>query len=492
MSDNSENNKEDNDNNNETKMKLLENSIIEKEENNKAKPKFHYQNKEFNHKAKNLTLPEGFPENPIYNLKDNIDKILDKENSSLNNQNHNSLNLNNNNINNDSLKELTDVNNKSQNNNILNDINDIDNEQNNNNQILSNGFFNPKNQYLNDNNNIQRTCLINNGESSYLNSVLQCLANIKNLEIYFLEENNTNYINNNIKNVPISFVTSRLFRHIFVKKDEKYSLESFLRVILSLEEKENNKDIKKRNANECLIFILNHLHTELNRLKNGKKKTNFNKFDEKEVINYGFINFKNSDDSIISDTFSWLGIDEIICNKCKQKIFDFSKNIVLKLNIFEFYEKTQRNNFTILNSIEFELKRSKNDVCEKCKQSVEMKKITQIYTSPKILVFLIDRRKKEEYFQFNIEEVINLNKFCYNKDKKNISSKKYQLIGIVSINIEDKKYVSFCSTFENKKWYYFKDEKVMIKKESEVIYENNNNKIFSPCILFYQSLDGIK
>ena len=112
---------------------------------------------------------------------------------------------------------------------------------------------------------------------------------------------------------------------------------------------------------------------------------------------------------------------------------------------------------------------------------------------PKILIFLLDKGDKEEDFNFKIEDLINFNKFCNNKDNKKLSPKKYRLIGIISINKEDKKYVSFCSIFENKKeWYYFKDEKVKKKKEDEILFENNDNKIFSPCILFYQAFDENK
>ena len=74
---------------------------------------------------------------------------------------------------------------------------------------------------------IEKSCFKNCGETSYLNTILQCLGHIKYLRNYFLDPNNSQYIKNNTKNLRLSFATLKIFYHIYKSKEKLYSLESF-------------------------------------------------------------------------------------------------------------------------------------------------------------------------------------------------------------------------------------------------------------------------
>ena len=80
------------------------------------------------------------------------------------------------------------------------------------------------------------TGLVNKGYSSHLNAVLQTLGNIRNFVAYFLNPKNENFFENNIKISPLSFLTHRLFTHLYPfpekEKSEIYNPSDNLTIIL--------------------------------------------------------------------------------------------------------------------------------------------------------------------------------------------------------------------------------------------------------------------
>ena len=334
-------------------------------------------------------------------------------------------------------------------------------------------------------NKIIKTCLKNNGETYYLNSILQNLANIEYLKNYFLNDNNSKNIENNSKQSPLSYVTQRIFHNFYIKRNEKYSLKMFSQILASINLVYASK--KSRNVNKCFIFILNTLHNELNKIKDPPEKKTFNKYDRNEAINYGIINFKNTNDSIISDIFNWSKITEINCTQCGQITYDFSYYNIFQLNLLEFKKVIERNYFTIYDIINYELTKKEESNCENCQNQVKFNKVSLIYSSSKIFVFFLENGDFNEELlniKFILEEVINLNKFIENEN----SPKKYELIGIISTNINDKKYHSFCKSFEDQQWYHFNDETVEKKNDKQILFNNNGGE-FIPNILLYKAID---
>ena len=64
----------------------------------------------------------------------------------------------------------------------------------------------------------------------------------------------------------------------------------------------------------------------------------------------------------------------------------------------------------------------------------------------------------------------------------------YQLYGIVSYYILQKKYVTFCISPIDKQWYFYDDDKVGRLNMNYILDIHNNNGEFIPCILLYKSI----
>ena len=435
----------------------------------------------------NFFKGNAIPNNNINENKNNEDNS--NKFSEILKKNENSFYyVDNNNNNNNNLKTIKSGEIKNPINIISEKLNEKINAKSKNEQLKNNHDKNDNIQQLKKDlfaRKLNKCCLLNVGDTSYLNAILQCLANIDFLINFFLNENIEKHLNENIKTLPLSFVTLRLFKHFYIKKDSKYSLESFLRVLGSLNPIYLSSKI--RNANECLIFILETLHNELNRIKIINHKNDFNKKVRKEVIDYGIFNYKNKYDCIISDIFNWHQLKELHCMECGEVSYDFQTFNTIQLDSLNFKKTIGKNSITIFDCLNYELNLNKKIICKYCNKNAHIKNISYIYSSPKIFVFLLNSGDFNEELldlNFNLETTINLNKYIENKQ----SPKKYELIGIISIDINNKKYLNYCKSFEDKNWYFYYDEDVAQIQEKQVVMDNNGK--FIPSVLFYRSIDG--
>ena len=86
--------------------------------------------------------------------------------------------------------------------------------------------------------------------------------------------------------------------------------------------------------------------------------------------------------------------------------------------------------------------------------------------------------------RFSIEERINLRNFIENQSAPSL----YQLNGIVSIDKNSNKYVSFCMSPVDKNWYSYNDENIQLLNLMQVLQFHNNSGNYIPCILVYHSI----
>ena len=141
-------------------------------------------------------------------------------------------------------------------------------------------------------------------------------------------------------------------------------------------------------------------------------------------------------------------------------------------NIISIYDCL--NNLSIPKTINF--------YCKNCRKNTQINSILRIYKSPKIFIFLLDRGNFEPKYiniQFKLEPNININ--------INQFENQFELIGIVSICLEKKKYVAFSKSPIDHQWYFYNDEEVALIEFDSILNNNNNVKLYIPCILFYHS-----
>lgn len=324
------------------------------------------------------------------------------------------------------------------------------------------------------------------GDSSYLNAVLQCLVNIRELAEYFLDKTNQFYIENNVQKLPLSFVIERLFYHLYPfpeKEDNKsYGNEKILAVLAKYNA--NYKTKNKRNVNDLINFLLSTMHDELNEKKtNITKKLDFDEFNQESVIYNGITNSNNSNDSIIYKLFGYFSLKENTCSLCNKTKFELHYFHTFDLDILG-CSKENNNNIISINDClnNLSIPKTNNFYCKNCRKNTQINSIPRIYQSPNIFIFLLDRGNFEPKYtniEFKLEQNININ--------VNQFENKFELIGIVSICLEKNKYVAFSKSPIDHQWYFYNDKKVDLIEFDSVLNNNNNVKLYIPFILFYHS-----
>ena len=326
--------------------------------------------------------------------------------------------------------------------------------------------------------------------TSYLNAVLHCFGNIDHMIKFFLNSKNKAQIENNIPKYRLSFVLGRLYQHFypFPEIDKITYKNDKILCILGLY---NNlyKPDKRHNPIEFIIFFLDILHKELNRKKNKNINNNIDTFNQDSVIEYGKMYFINNNNSIISDLFTYFKIKLYHCYNCDKVKYEFLSLNTFDLDISRTSKDKENNNINIKECINFLSKPKPIDFyCFNCKKNCKMEISSRIYCSPNIFIFLLDRGNcdKNLNINFNLEEKINLDgdDIGYNK-----CPKEYELLGIVSICLEENKYVAFSKSPIDRQWYMYKDGKEVEQISiNDVLMNNNDINKFIPCILFYNSI----
>jgi ubiquitin C-terminal hydrolase len=292
----------------------------------------------------------------------------------------------------------------------------------------------------------------------------------------------------NVPNCPLAFVTHRLFLHLYKypesQEREIYTPDSYLKVLQmkNLTYKTNNN----RNPNDLLIFILDTLHNELNHPKNNNIITPRNVSDKENVCQCGILTFQNRYCSILSNIFNWFQVKEISCQACYNSTYSFHTYNTFDLDILGNSKLNNNNPINISNCLLYNtMSKQKKAYCNNCRKFTPMFSTSKIYSSPNIFIFLLNRGNMDQNLmniRFQLEEKINIKKFIENQDAPSF----YELNGIVSIDLKNHKYVSFCMSPVDKNWYYYNDEDIQPTNINNVIQLHNNGG-YIPCILLYHS-----
>ena len=412
--------------------------------------------------------------------KKNYNNNSHNNNEKLNSNNYNVLNNSNNNINNNNIN--------------FNNKNTFRSNSSKKNEEIDITYFKDLKIFFSLYRKDPRTALVEYNNNSYLNAVLQLIGHIPNFAFYFLNPEQQNNINNNIRKMPLTFVTERLFTHLYPFPEkaecEIYNTNTYLRVLSEINMVYNTDKTQRNNPNELISFILDILDKEINNGKINSSKI-YNKFNYEEAIKAGYQNIMKN---IISDNLNWYQLNEAKCQNCHNSMYKVISYNTFNLDIGKCFNKIQNGNvislshcLNIYNEPIYQRLR-----CDKCNDSFQLiSTMKKIFSAPTTFIFLLDRginfdnSNKVLQIPFLIDKEIDLSSFILNPKSPNY----YKLTGIVSIFLKEQKYTSFClSPIEKTSWYYYNDEKVEYT-DINIILKQHQNKEYIPCILMYSAFN---
>ena len=333
--------------------------------------------------------------------------------------------------------------------------------------------------------------LNNIGAAAFINAAIQCFSQTKDLTNYFLNPKNQNQIINN--NAFINNRDEPQLSPIYLKLIQKlwpknYDYNSFSpSVFINIVEKLNPlfKNGQSGDLKDFITFLLDQFHKELKKSKENNRVINnrsvtLNHYDKKETMNYFFEEFMK-ENSIISDLF--LGIIETttVCLNCKQKYNSRGMNNPIfydyqKINCIIFpLEEVNNHKNSDMQSINFNYYMNQNNIvsiydcfifyqktkilnqyfCKDCNQVNDSQYTTNIYSSPNILIIILDRGKNNFFnVKFEFTERIDITNFILAKEKPIIE---YNLYGVITLIENSNRFIASCKSSLDNKWYRYND-----------------------------------
>ena len=469
-----------------------------RKKNNKKKSQKEIYN--YNYSNENINDNNYFSKVDItnYNISNDINEHIDskKENNmeerySPNNKKKNKNKKNKNKKYNIPLEDISQYNN----NNLFEENNDVDIEL-----IKSIGYINAliKEEPKIGLNNIGATC--------YMNSTLQCLSHTTKLTNYFLSPLNQNYINSNENIFSKSYleVLKKLWIKQYNNYKDNYSPNEFKNILSQLNPL--FQGIAANDAKDLVQFILERLHLELNKIKNNQNinNMNINQYDEQQVFNYFFEDFKNNQ-SAISDYFYGIIETRTECLSCKQNnqlynIFNpiYSYNFqIINFIIFPLEEirktKSIINNFnfnevTLYDCFDFyekeEIMQGENQMwCKNCRQNAPAKYSSRIYSSPEYFILILNRGKGNIYdVKLNFPEIIDIARYVQMKSGNKLVYQLYAIVTHLGPSSMAGHFIAFCKSPIDNMWYKYNDGLVNLVGNSF----NDIHDFGCPYILFYE------
>ena len=351
----------------------------------------------------------------------------------------------------------------------------------------SSDFFNVHNNMNDFNIGSLRSIGLNNiGATCYMNATLQCLANVKNLTTYLL--NNSTKISTNPYKYKLTNAYTEVLNNIWKSSNKSYSPNNFKKIISEMNPLFDG--IQANDSKDLILFLLETLHKELNTVKVSTNLNPYyiNQYDYQSSFNDFIDFFTNNYRSIISDIFYGMFNSMMTCFNCNSTVNNIQcfNILIFPLNEVRLFKNRNQKYVNIIECFEYY---QKNDImsgdnqiyCNKCSSMSTSVNMTKLIISPNVLVINLNRGKG---LQFNIkidfDEYINIYDFIYFKT----TNYRYKLIGVVTHfgpSSDSGHFIAFCKSFVDLKWYKYND--AMVNQSS--FNEAKNTGV--PYILFYSA-----
>ena len=328
-------------------------------------------------------------------------------------------------------------------------------------------------------------------KNSSIFSLISCLFSVNSIEKEFLEGDNSKF--NNKNKTPISCSFYHCLSGIKDKDKWNLAIKHFRRYFGTKNPKlDGDKEI---NPFYLIIFLMENMHKELNKINNKQINENQNylikrkedKTNKADMALYFLRYYKENFNSIISKTFFGIMKNRNNCNECGLVTYSFNFFCLLHFDIGKLVENGETKKiplidfFTELKKGKFSSNSKNHYFCKGCSKQTEHGLEKGIYYMPNSLVICFENNSKEYDVTVDFPDYIDL------KDEKeySISPEYFKLKGFINKLNENGKesYVSYFKyPINNKTYYYYNDN---IKEVTE--WNKNNGKAV---MLFYEAINS--
>ena len=421
----------------------------------------------------------------IYNFNNYSNNNINNNHNYINNYPHNNINNNHNYINNYPHNNINNNHININNNNPQNIINEF-------NYV---NYIPPDKKHLRGLVNIESTC--------YMNSILQCFGNIKELAVYFQTEKMEKLVSENKNNNQKFFpVFQEVIKQLWDPRDNSaYSPYNFKKRLGDMNPL--FKGAYPNDAKDLLTFILLQLHEELNKPKNNNNNNDMNiinninmQIDKNAMFKTFCQYFINDNRSIISDLFYGIFYTETKCINghisYNYQTFNFIIFPLEKVLNYKISSNNFMSNFNNTVTIEdcfnyYEFPTILNDYyCNSCKSQGNCQYISKFSIFPNIIIIILNRGQGLQY-KVNISflnENLGLSKFAEYPGNDSV----YELIGLVTHYGDSSAsghFIARCKSPIDNEWYLYNDSIVQ-----KIGYFNNESFAQgNPYILFYKKIN---
>ena len=373
--------------------------------------------------------------------------------------------------------------------------------------------------------------LQNVGESCNMNAILQCFCNILHFVDFFkfnskVEKTINKYLIS--KKICLTSIFKTLIDNLWPYENKiqeyNYGKNTNNKFFKSEEFKNKISRIAANESKDLLNFIIITLHEELNETpKNsiynyGANNQNINLYYD-EALQYFLNNFKN-ENSIISKEFYAVNHTLIKCSQCQSIRSNYHKYhiLIFPLEVIRKYKNDQcskqivnksqymfnanailsQQNLQNINSVTLEDCFNYNEridtfqmqngmYCNNCKAQLTFFYQTKLYTSPEILIIVLNRGKGIDFrVKLEFDLFINITNYIELKDN---NGWKYKLIGVVSHLGESDvsgHFIAYCKSPIDGVWHQYNNESVFEVKD----FAKEIREFVVPEILFYQKINN--